>query len=172
MNTNGRAGIVLPHGVLTRGNAEARIREQILRNDLVEAIVALPPKLFYGTGIPAVVVILNKNKAEEKENKVLIIDAEKDFQEGKNQNSLRPQDVNKIVKAFNGYEDIEKYARVVSLDDIESKGFNLNIREYIDSSDEDEVIDVKKVRGEISSLKKELIEADKLVEKYLDELGY
>lgn len=172
MNTNGRAGIVLPHGVLTRGNAEARIREQILKNDLVEAIVALPPKLFYGTGIPAVVVILNKNKAEEKKNKVLIIDAEKDFQEGKNQNTLRPQDVNKIVKAFNGYEDIEKYARVVSLDDIESKGFNLNIREYIDSSEEDEVIDVRKVRSEIASLKKELAEADKLVEKYLDELNY
>lgn len=172
MNTNGRAGIVLPHGVLTRGNAEARIREQILRNDLVEAIVALPPKLFYGTSIPAVVVILNKNKEEEKKNKVLIIDAEKDFQEGKNQNILRPQDVSKIVKAFNGYEDIEKYARVVSLDDIESKGFHLNIREYVDSSEKDEVIDVKKVRSEISSLKKELIEADKLVEKYLDELGY
>ncbi len=172
MNTNGRAGIVLPHGVLTRGNAEARIREQILRNDLVEAIVALPPKLFYGTGIPAVVVILNKNKAEEKKNKVLIIDAEKDFQEGKNQNTLRPQDVSKIVKAFNSYEDIEKYARVVSLDDVESKGFHLNIHEYVDSSEEDEVIDVKKVRSEIVSLKKELVEADKLVEKYLDELNY
>jgi type I restriction enzyme M protein len=172
MNTNGRAGIVLPHGVLTRGNAEARIREQILKNDLVEAIVALPPKLFYGTGIPAVVIILNKNKAEEKKNKVLIIDAEKDFQEGKNQNTLRPQDVNKIVKAFNSYEDIEKYARVVTLDDIESKGFNLNIREYVDSSEEDEVIDVKKVRSEMASLKKELVKADALVEKYLDELNY
>jgi len=172
MNANGRAGIVLPHGVLTRGNAEARIREQILRNDLVEAIVALPPKLFYGTGIPAVVLILNKNKAEDKKNKVLIIDAEKDFQEGKNQNTLRPQDVNKIVKTFNGYGDIDKYARVVSLKDIEDKGFNLNIREYIDSSEEDEIINVKKVRSEITSLKKELTKADALVEKYLDELGY
>ncbi len=172
MNTNGRAGIVLPHGVLTRGNAEARIREQILKNDLVEAIVALPSKLFYGTGIPAVVVILNKNKAEDKKNKVLIIDAEKDFQEGKNQNTLRPADINKIVKAFNGYEDIDKYACVVTLKDIEEKDFNLNIREYIDSSEEEEVIDVKKVRSEIASLKKELSKADALVEKYLDELGY
>lgn len=172
MNTNGRAGIVLPHGVLTRGNAEARIREQILKNDLVEAIVALPPKLFYGTSIPAVVIILNRNKNEEKKNKVLIIDAEKDFQEGKNQNTLRPQDINKVVKAFNGYEDIEKYARVVSLEDIEEKGFSVNIGEYIDSSEEDEVIDVKKVRSEITSLKKELAETDKLVEKYLDELNY
>jgi type I restriction enzyme M protein len=172
MNQNGRAGIVLPHGVLTRGNAEGRIREQILKNDLVEAIVALPSKLFYGTGIPAVVIILNKNKSEEKKNKVLIIDAEKDFQEGKNQNILRPQDVNKIVKAYNNYEDIEKYARIVSLKEIEEKGYNLNIREYIDSFEEDEVIDVKKVRSEIASIKKELAEADKLVEKYLDELNY
>ena len=172
MNTNGRAGIVLPHGVLTRGNAEARIREQILKNDLVEAIVALPAKLFYGTGIPAVIIILNKNKTKDKKNKVLIIDAENDFQEGKNQNTLRPADINKIVKAFNGYDDIDKYARVVSLKDIEEKDFNLNIREYIDSSEEYEVIDVKKVRSEIALLKKELSKADALVEKYLDELNY
>lgn len=172
MNTNGRAGIVLPHGVLTRGNAEGRIREQILKNDLVEAIVALPPKLFYGTSIPAVIIILNRNKNEEKKNKVLIIDAEKDFQEGKNQNTLRPQDINKVVKAFNSYENIEKYARVVSLEDIEEKGFSVNIGEYIDSSEEDEEIDVKKVRNEIVSLKKELAKTDALVEKYLDELNY
>lgn len=172
MNANGRAGIVLPHGVLTRGNAEARIREQILKNDLVEAIISLPPKLFYGTGIPAVILILNKNKPENKKNKIFIIDAEKDFQEGKNQNSLRSQDINKIVKAYNGYEDIEKYARVIDIKEIEENNFNLNIREYIDSSEEDEIIDVKKVRSEIASLKKELAEADKLVEKYLDDLSY
>ncbi len=172
MNTNGRAGIVLPHGVLTRGNAEARIREQILKNDLVESIIALPSKLFYGTGIPAVVVILNKNKAPDKKNKVLIIDAEKDFQEGKNQNTLRPADINKIVKTFDEYKDVDKYARVVVLKDIEEKDFNLNIREYIDSYEEDEVIDIKKVRAEIALLKKDLLKADALVEKYLDELNY
>jgi type I restriction enzyme M protein len=172
MNVNGRAGIVLPHGVLTRPNAEARIREQILKNDLIEAVIALPPKLFYGTGIPAAVLILNNNKSEDKKNKVLIIDAEKDFLEGKNQNSLRPQDINKIVKAYDGYSDIDKYARIVSLKDIEDKGYNLNIRDFIDSSEEDEVIDVKMVRNEIISLKKELAKSDALVEKYLDELNY
>ncbi|MDP2709386.1 MAG: type I restriction-modification system subunit M [bacterium] len=172
MNVNGRAGIVLPHGVLTRGNAEARIREQILKNDLVEAVIALPPKLFYGTGIPAIVLILNKNKSENKKNKVLIIDAEKDFLEGKNQNTLRPQDIGKIIKTYDGYSSIERYARVVSLTDIENKSYNLNIREYIDSSEEDEVIDVKVVRSEIISLKKELAKSDALVEKYLDELNY
>ncbi len=172
MNQNGRAGIVLPHGVLFRGGAEGRIREQILKNDLVEAIIALPSKLFYGTGIPAAIVILNKNKPEDKKGKVLIIDAEKDYLEGKNQNVLRPQDINKIVKAYNGYENVEKYARVVGMQEIEENEFNLNIRQYIDSSEVEEVIDVKLVRAEIKELKKELTEIDKKVEDYLDELNY
>jgi type I restriction enzyme M protein len=172
MNVNGRAGIVLPHGVLFRGGAEARIREQILKNDLVEAVIALPSKLFYGTGIPAAIVILNKNKPEAKKGKVLIIDAEKDFQEGKNQNSLRPQDINKIVKVYAGYEEVEKYARVVSLKEIEDNSFNLNIRQYIDSSDKEEEIDVSVVRKELASLEKERVEINKKVEKYLSELNY
>ena len=172
MNVNGRAGIVLPHGVLFRGGAEARIREQILRNDLVESVIALPSKLFYGTGIPAAIVILNKNKPETKKGKVLIIDAEKDFQEGKNQNTLRPQDINKIVKTHVGYEDVEKYARVVSLKEIEDNSFNLNIRQYIDSSDKEEEIHISAVRTEIKALKKELAEVDSKVEKYLNELNY
>jgi type I restriction enzyme M protein len=89
MNTNGRAGIVLPHGVLFRGGAEGRIREELIKNDLIEAVIALPAKLFYGTGIPAAIVIFNKNKPENHKNKILIIDAEQDYEEGKNQNRLR-----------------------------------------------------------------------------------
>lgn len=172
MNTNGRAGIVLPHGVLFRSGAEGRIREQILKNDLVEAIIALPSKLFYGTGIPAVILILNKNKPEEKKNKVLIIDSEKDFLEGKNQNILRSQDITKIVKACDAYTTIEKYARVVSIDEIAENEYALNIKQYIDSSEKEESIDVKKVRVEIQILKKEFTEVDKKVEKFLEELGY
>jgi type I restriction enzyme M protein len=172
MNQNGRAGIVLPHGVLFRGGAEGRIREQILKNDLVEAIIALPSKLFYGTGIPAAIIILNKNKDTHEKNKVLVIDGEKDYLEGKNQNSLRPQDINKIVKAYNNYEDTEKYSRVVDMKEIEENGYNLNIRQYIDSSEVEEVIDVKTVRAEIKELKKDLVEIDKKVEDYLDELNY
>ncbi len=172
MNINGRAGIVLPHGVLFRGGAEGRIREQILKNDLIEAVIALPSKLFYGTGIPAAILIFNKNKPENKKNKVLIINAEKDFFEGKNQNSLRPQDINKIIKAFDGYSDIEKYARVVDIKEIEDNGFNLNIRQYIDSSDKEEKIDVSAVRKELFSLEKERGEINKKVEKFLNDLKY
>jgi len=121
MNENGRAGIVLPHGVLFRGGAEGRIREQLIKNDLIEAIIALPAKLFYGTGIPAAIVIFNKNKPENHKNKIFIVDAEKDYEEGKNQNRLRKKDIEKIVSAFEGYRDIEKFARVIDIKELEEK---------------------------------------------------
>lgn len=171
MNVNGRAGIVLPHGVLFRGGAEGRIREQMLKNDLIEAVVALPSKLFYGTGIPAAILILNKNKPENKKNKVLIIDAEKDFLEGKNQNSLRPQDINKVIKAYDNYSDIEKYARVVDMKEIAGNDYNLNMGQYIDSSEQEEIINVKAVRKELLVLEKERDVINKKVEGFLDELG-
>jgi type I restriction enzyme M protein len=132
----------------------------------------LPPKLFYGTGIPVAVIILNKNKPEEKKNKVLIIDAEKDFLEGKNQNTLRPQDITRIVKTYDAHTDAEKYARVIDLSEIAENDYALNIKQYIDSTEKEEVIDVKKVRAEIKVLKKELAKVDETVEKYLDELNY
>lgn len=172
MNVNGRAGIVLPHGVLFRGGAEGRIREQILKNDLIEAVIALPSKLFYGTGIPAAILILNKNKPENKKNKVLIIDAEKDYLEGKNQNSLRPQDINKIVKGYDGYSDIEKYARVVDIKEIAENGYNLNISQYIDSSEDKESINVKTVWTELKFLEKERESINKKLDGFLSELNY
>jgi len=172
MNVNGRAGIVLPHGVLFRGGAEGRIREQILKNDLIEAVIALPSKLFYGTGIPAAILILNKNKPENKKNKVLIIDAEKDFLEGKNQNSLRLQDINKIVKAYDAYSDIEKYARVVEMKEVAEKDYNLNISQYIDSSEQEEIIDVKTAWKELKNLEKECEMINKKVSNFLSQLDY
>lgn len=172
MNVNGRAGIVLPHGVLFRGGAEGRIREQILRNDLIEAVIALPAKLFYGTSIPAAVVILNKNKPESKKNKVLIVDAEKDFLEGKNQNTLRPQDISKVVKAYDGYTNIEKYARVVDLSEVAENSYSLNVRQYIDSSEQEEVIDVKTVREELAQLEQERLKIDEKLQGILKDLNY
>ncbi|MDD5589606.1 MAG: type I restriction-modification system subunit M [Candidatus Portnoybacteria bacterium] len=170
MNVNGRAGIVLPHGVLFRGGAEGRIREQILKNDLVEAVIALPSKLFYGTGIPAAILILNKNKPENKKNKVLIIDAEKDFLEGKNQNSLRPQDINKIVKAYDAYSDIEKYARVIDIKEIAEKEYSLDVQKYIDSSEEKIEININLVQEEIKKLIDQFNKADEKVSLYLKKL--
>jgi len=172
MNVNGRAGIVLPHGILFRGGAEGRIREQILKNDLIETIISMPAKLFYGVGIPVAILILNKNKPENKKNKVLFIEAENEYLEGKNQNSLRRQDIDKIVKAYDGFSNIEKFARAVDLKEIEEKGFNLNVRQYIDSSVQEVAIDVKAVWRELSGLEKERDTIDKKVEGFLKELGY
>jgi len=172
MNENGRAGIVLPHGVLFRGGAEGRIREQLIKNDLIEAVIALPAKLFYGTGIPAAVVIFNKNKAQERKNTILIIDAEKDFEEGKNQNRLRKRDIEKIVGAYDNFKDVEKYARVVDLKELEENEYNLNVRRYIDSGEEEEKIDVSVTWKELKEIEKERKRVDEKVEQFIKELEY
>lgn len=172
MNKNGRAGIVLPHGVLFRGGAEERIREQLIKNDLIEAIIALPSKLFYGTGIPAAIVIFNKNKPKPHKNKVLIVDAEKDFEEGKNQNRLRKKDIEKIVSAFESYRDIEKYSRIIDLTEIKENEFNLNVRRYVENGDTEEIIDVKKAWNELKVIEDDREAIDKKVEENLKELKY
>lgn len=172
MNANGRAGIVLPHGTLFRSGSEGRIREQIIKNDLIDTIISLPPKLFYGTGIPAAIWILNKNKPEHKKNKILIIDAEHDFLEGKNQNSLKKQDIEKIIKTYDKYADTEKYARVVSPEELKENEYNLNIRNYIDGSENQEIIDVKKVWNELRQLSSERDEVNKQVSSFLKDLNY
>lgn len=172
MNANGRAGIVLPHGVLFRVGAEGRIREQIIKNDLLDAIIALPSKLFYGTGIPAAIWILNNNKPENKKGKILIIDAERDFLEGKNQNSLRKEDIEKITKAYDAYKDIEKYSRVVDIKEIEENEYNLNVRRYIDGDNDEEEINVKKIWKDLQVLEKEREEVNLKVAEYIKELGY
>lgn len=172
MNSNGRAGIVLPHGVLFRGGSEGKIREQIIKNDLLEAVIALPPKLFYGTSIAAAILIFNKNKSEQRKNKILLVDAEKDFQEGKNQNVLRKQDIEKIIKTNDKYETQEKYARVVGLKELEENEFNLNIRRYIDGNEVQEQIDVKAVWQELQNLEKDREEINKKVNGLIKELRY
>jgi len=172
MNSNGRAGIVLPHGVLFRGGSEGRIREQIIKNDLIEAVIALPQKLFYGTGIPAAILILNKNKAPERKDKILIIDAENDFSEGKNQNSLRVEDITKIIKAYDGWKNIPKYARIINLEEIKENEFNLNVRRYVKNSEEEEKINVSAIKKEIDDLEKERLVVDKKVEEFLKGLKY
>jgi type I restriction enzyme M protein len=172
MNVNGRAGIILPHGVLFRGGAEGKIREEILKNDLVDTIISMPSKLFYGTGIPVAIWILNRNKPTNKKNKVLIIDAENDFLEGKNQNTLRKQDIEKIITAYDKYVDVDKYAKIVDLQEIEKNEYNLNVKKYIHTENDRENIDVNKVWLELKALKLEQEEAEKDVEKLIKELGY
>lgn len=144
-NAEGMVGVVMPHGVLFRGSSEKAIRQGILQDDLLEAVIGLPSGLFYGTGIPACLLVINKNKSAERKGKVLFINAELDYQEGKNQNVLRQQDLEKIVAAFDAYQDIKRYAKVVELAEIEANDFNLNIRRYADTSPPAEIFDVRAI---------------------------
>ena len=145
LNSEGMMGVVMPHGVLFRGSSEKLIRQGILEDDLLEAAVGLPSSLFYGTGIPACLLIINKNKAPERKGKVLFINSELEYQEGKNQNKLRLQDIEKIVETFDNYTEIKRYSKVVKLADIAENDFNLNIRRYADTSPPPEIFDVRAI---------------------------
>lgn len=172
MNEHGRAGIVLPHGVLFRGGAEGKIREQVIKQDLIETVISLPAKLFYGTGIPVAVLILNKAKPKERQKKILFISAENEYQEGSKQNKLRNKDIERIVETHEQYRDIEKYARVVGFKELEENEFNLNVRRYVDTSQEEEKIDVSREWKELQKLKQDFELADKKVAQYIKQLKY
>ncbi|MAY34876.1 MAG: type I restriction endonuclease subunit M, partial [Spongiibacteraceae bacterium] len=138
-------GVVMPHGVLFRGSSEKEIRKGILNDDLLEAVIGLPSALFYGTGIPACLLIVNKNKPAERKGKVLFINSELEFEEGKNQNKLRQQDIEKIVQTFDDYAEIKRYSKVVPLAEIAENDYNLNIRRYADTSPPPEIYDVRAI---------------------------
>ena len=172
LNGEGRLGVVMPHGVLFRGSAEGKIRQGLLQEDLFEAVIGLAPNLFYGTGIPASILVLNRDKPAERKGKVLFIDASAKFEEGSNQNRLRDQDIEHISTAFHAFGDVEKYARVVPLDEIEQNDWNLNISRYVDTSDEEEPIDVGEAVRKLRELEKERAAAEVRLNRYLAELGY
>ena len=145
LNAEGMMGVVMPHGVLFRGSSEKEIRKGILEDDLLEAVIGLPPQLFYGTGIPACLLIVNKRKPAERKGKVLFVNGELEFEEGKNQNKLRQQDLDHIVATFDAYQDEKRYSKVVSLDAIRENDYNLNIRRYADTSPPPEIFDVRAI---------------------------
>jgi len=145
LNAEGIMGVVMPHGVLFRGSSEKAIRQGILNDDLLEAVVGLPAALFYGTGIPACLLIINKNKPTERRGKVLFINSELEYEEGKNQNKLRQQDIEKIVQTFDDYAEIKRYSKVVTLAEIAENDYNLNIRRYADTSPPPEIFDVRAI---------------------------
>ena len=172
LNNSGRLGVVMPHGVLFRGAAEGKIRQGLLREDLFEAVIGLPPNLFYGTGIPASILVLNRDKPVARRGKVLFIDASAEFEEGSNQNRLRDEDVEHISDAFHAYADVEKYARVVPLAEIEQNDWNLNISRYVDTSEEEVRIDVAESVRKLRQLEQERVAAEAVMNQYLLELGY
>lgn len=144
LKPQGHMATIMPHGVLFRGGKEKLIRELFIDDDSIEAIISLPPGLFYGTGIPACVLVVNKRKPDELKNKVLFINADREFADGKNQNKLRPEDIEKIDFVFTHKLEIPKYSRLVKKQEIvEEHDYNLNIRRYVDNTPDPEPEDVK-----------------------------
>ena len=163
----GRVGVIVPHGVLFRGSSEGKIRKQLINENLLEAVIGLPSNLFFGTGIPAAILIFNKAK---KNTDVLFIDASKDYLDGKNQNKLRAQDIEKIVSSYKAFETTDKYSFRAKIEDIKENEYNLNIPRYVDTFEEEEPVDIAKVQEEIDELEKELIEVRKEMKAYLKEM--
>ena len=172
LNGTGRLGVVMPHGVLFRGSAEGKIRQGLLKEDLFEAVIGLAPNLFYGTGIPASILVLNRDKSAARKGKVLFIDSSGELEEGSNQNRLRDRDIAKISRTFHACADVEKYARVVPLDEIEQNDWNLNISRYVDTSEEEERIDVAQAVRKLRELEQERAAAEAPMNRYLADLGY
>jgi type I restriction enzyme M protein len=174
MNANGMVGVVMPHGVLFRGASEGKIREGLLKQDVLEAVIGLPANLFYGTGIPAAVLILRAKgaKPEERKGRVLFIHAAEGYESAPNQNRLRPQDINRIVKAFRAFTDEDKFCRVVSLKEIEENDFNLNISRYVDVTEEEEVPDVREALRVLREAEQRRNAAEARMNVLLKEIGY
>ena len=171
LNASGRLGVVMPHGVLFRGSAEGKIRQGLLQEDLFEAVIGLAPNLFYGTGIPASILVLNRDKPAARKGKVLFIDASGEFEEGSNQNRLRDEDIKHVASTFHVYADVAKYARVVPLAEIEQNDWNLNISRYVDTAEEEERIDVAEAVRKLRELEHERAAAEATMNRYLEELG-
>ncbi|MFQ2092477.1 type I restriction-modification system subunit M [Aeromonas taiwanensis] len=165
----GRMGVVVPHGVLFRGSSEGKIRQQLIDENLLDAVIGLPEKLFYGTGIPAAILIFKKEKLDDN---VLFIDASRDFKAGKNQNVLTPENIARIVATYRNGGNVDKYAYLASLQEIKDNDYNLNIPRYVDTFEEEEEIDLLAVRAEREQLKAQLSELETEMAKYLEELGY
>jgi type I restriction enzyme M protein len=168
----GRMAVVVPHGVLFRGAAEGSIRQKLLEENLLDAVIGLPEKLFYGTGIPAAILIFRKAKTERN---VLFIDASREFKPGKNQNQLTTGpggNLEKIVETYRARQSIPKYAHLATPEEIAANEWNLNIPRYVDTFEEEAEIDLLAVRAERLRLKDELAELELKMDGYLKELGY
>ncbi|MBR8828100.1 MAG: type I restriction-modification system subunit M [Gomphosphaeria aponina SAG 52.96 = DSM 107014] len=167
--TSGRVAVVVPHGVLFRASSEGKIRGQLIEENLLDAVIGLPSNLFFGTGIPAAILIFKRNKIERN---VIFIDASRDYGDVKTQNILRPEDIKKIVAAYQNRESVDKYAYVASFEEIKGNDFNLNIPRYVDTFEEEEAIDIGAVQSEIDLLETELSEVRSKMIEYLKELKY
>lgn len=167
---NGTMAVILPHGPLFREGAEGQIRKYIIKKqNYLDTVIGLPPNLFYGTGIPATVLVFNKSRKEDED--ILFIDASKEFQKGKNQNWLSNENIQKIFVTYKERKEIEKYSYRASLDEIKENEYNLNISRYVDTFEEDLDIDIQAVAVEIQQLLKDEESIRNKMAEYCDELS-
>ncbi len=173
----GRVGVIVPHGVLFRGAAEGIIRKQFIDENILEAVIGLPEKLFFGTPIPAAILVFNKARKSwaeaqtDRDKHILFIDASRDFESGTNQNVLREEDINRIFQTYLDFQPIEKFSALATLTDIQAADYNLNIPRYVDTFEEEEEVDIPAVQKEIEEIEAELVQVQAEMKKYLVELG-
>lgn len=170
LSEDGCMAVVLPHGALFRGAAEEKIRTHLIKNkNYIDAIIGLPANIFYGTSIPTLIMVLKK--CRNNEDDILFIDASQEYEKIKNQNKLRPEDIEKIVTTYKNREEIEKYSHKATIEEIEENDYNLNIPRYVDTFEEEEPIDLDEVVREIRKIDEEMKEVDAKIIKYCKELG-
>jgi type I restriction enzyme M protein len=160
LEKQGRVSVVVPHGVLFRGGAEGRIRQQLIEENLLDAVIGLPGNLFPTTSIPVAILVFDRSReyggANENRKEVLFIDASREYQAGKNQNTLLDEHIEKVTTTYKKREDVDKYAHLATFVEIEENDFNLNIPRYVDTFEEEEEIDIDAVQLEIDRLEEEL----------------
>lgn len=166
--TRGRMGVIVPHGVLFRGGSEGTIRQKLIEENLLDGVIGLPPNLFYGTGIPAVILLFKRNKPDDT---VIFIDASHEFAQGTNQNKLREEDIMQIVATYRSRQEIEGFAKVVFRDEVIKNVFNLNITRYIDTFEVEMAIDIASAKLEIDRIDSRLAQVQKRLADYLAEVG-
>ena len=173
-NAQGMVGVVMPHGVLFRGGAEGKIRKSIVDADLFEAIIGLAPNLFFGASIPVSICVLNKAKPVQRRGKVLFVDAaqERYFRPGKAQNFLDRGHIGHIVEAFQGYEEVERFAHVADLEEIAGNDYNLNISRYVDTTELVAVMSVEEALAQLREAECRRDEAVARMDELLAGMGY
>ena len=165
----GRVGVIVAHGVLFRGSSEGTIRQRLIQENLLDAVIGLPGNLFFGTGIPAAILLFRKDRGDKTD--VLFIDASRDFEAGKKQNRLLDEHLGQVVDAYRAYESVPRYAYRATLAEIQDNDYNLNIARYVDTFEAEEAVDVQQVQREIRQLETELVGVRQELDGYLKELG-
>ena len=170
LDEQGTMAVVLPHGVLFRGSSEGVIRQYLIEKmNVVDTIIGLPANIFYGTSIPTCILVLKKNRTHTGD--ILFIDASNDFDKQKNQNKLLPEHLDKIIDAFTQRQNIEKYAKVATLQEVQGNDYNLNIPRYVDTFEAEDEIDLNAIAQQLKDLEKQSQKTDEVIADFCKELG-